>query len=167
MDEKTKPVAKLSVLDRLLLDEGWEAVRSAERINRLARASVRRDLEILFNSRPRHRSWPAELEELAVSNLSFGLPDIQTLQIADDEGRDVFRRLMKQAIERFEPRLREVSVEIPAATDTLDRTFRFRIHAVLVSDADGEPVVYDTLLDPTSRALSIVGADRAIEADTL
>lgn len=167
MDEKTNPVARLSVLDRLLLDDGWEGVRSAERTNRLVRASIRRDLEILFNSRPRYRSWPAELEELAVSNLSFGLPDIQTLQIADDKGRDLYRRLMVQAIERFEPRLKDVTVEIPASTDALDRTFRFRIHAVLVSDADGEPVVFDTVLDPTSRALSILGAGRAVDVDTL
>lgn len=167
MEEKTNPVAKLSVFDRLLLDDGWEGVRSAERTNRLVRASIRRDLEILFNSRPRYRSWPGELEELAVSNLSFGLPDIQTLQISDDKGRDLYRRLMVQAIERFEPRLKDVTVEIPASTNALDRTFRFRIHAILVSDIDGEPVVYDTVLDPTSRALSILGAERAIDADTL
>jgi type VI secretion system protein ImpF len=167
MSETMKPTAKLSVFDRLLLDESWENVRSQDRANRLARAAVRRDLEILFNSRPRWRSWDPALTELSVSNLSYGLPDIQTMQIADNQMRQTFRQLMEDAIAKFEPRLKDVRVEIPPSTDRLDRSFRFRIHAILVSDADGEPIVYDTVLDRTARTLSIVGADRALDPGSL
>lgn len=157
-----KFVPKLSIVDRLLLDEGWEDNFSAERVNRQMREAVRRDLEILFNTRPRYRSWPAQLTELQTSNVSFGLPDLQTLQLASQAQREAFRATMEGIIRRFEPRLKNVEVEIPENSNELDRSFRFRIHAVLVSDTDSEPIVYDTLLDPSARTLSFVGDGRAL-----
>jgi predicted component of type VI protein secretion system len=46
-------------------------------------------------------------------------------------------------------------VELIDNINPLDRTLRFRIHAVLLMDADGETVIYDTLLDPASRGLYV------------
>jgi len=155
-----KALPKLSIMDRLTLDESWEENRSAERANRQLRDCVRRDLEILFNTRPRYLSWPASLAELQTSNLSFGMPDLQTRQIASANQREEFRVLMEGIIRRFEPRLKNVTVEILSGAGDLDRSLRFRIHAVLMTDADSEAIVYDTLLDPASRMLSFAADGR-------
>jgi type VI secretion system protein ImpF len=151
----TKPPPRLSVLDRLLLGDSTEFDRSGQRESRALREAVRRDLELLFNTRPRCLSWPSELSELPTSLISYGLPDLQSRPVATASQREAFRANLEAIIQRFEPRFRELSVEILENQNPLDRTLRFRIHAVLMADADSEPVVYDTLFDPASRGLSV------------
>ena len=156
-----KQPARLPLLDRLLQGEAAPAVIDADRSAATLREAVRRDLEILFNTRPRCRSWPAELTELQSSVLSFGLADLQTRRMATPAQQDEFRVQLEAVIRRFEPRFREVSVNLLANANTLDRSLRFRIQAILRGDADAEPVVYDTLLDPGSRGVSVAVADGA------
>lgn len=154
-DDRQPP--RLPLFDRLLRGDSDETDRNAERARRALREAVRRDLEILFNTRPHYRSAPPELVELRRSVLSFGLPDLQTQRMATAAQQEEFRLRLEAIIRRFEPRFRDLSVEILSDAQTLDRTLRFRIHAVLETDAESEPVVYDTLLDPASRGLTVVG----------
>jgi type VI secretion system protein ImpF len=125
------------------------------------RDSVRRDLEMLFNTRPRHQSAPNHLTELHTSILSYGMPDLQTRPMADDSQRDLFRAQFESLVRRFEPRLKNLAVEMAPVGDELDRSLRFRIRAILHTDLGDEPIVYDTLLDPATRNLTI--ADIAVE----
>ena len=53
------------------------------------------------------------------------------------------------------------SVEVGTGTE-LDRTLRFRVHAVLLADATSEAVIYDTLVDPVSGGLVIMGGGKAV-----
>ena len=62
------------------------------------------------------------------------------------------------ADEVINPRFRDLSVELLTGADTLDRTLRFRVHAVLQADASSEAVIYDTLVDPVSGGLMLVGS---------
>ncbi len=149
---------RLSFLDRLLLDpEGEDDLSLGRELSRLHEA-VRRDLEALLNSRRFCESWPRSAAELDSSVLSFGLADIYSQPMATPAQRDVFRLTMEEAIRRFEPRFRSVSVTILANTEELDRTLRFRIQAVLTVDAEGEPVIYDSMLDPALRAITVTDA---------
>jgi type VI secretion system protein ImpF len=152
-----KAPPRLSLFDRLLQGDSIETDRNADRAMRELRDSVRRDLEILFNTRPRFLSFDPKLDELRTSLISFGLHDLQTQQMATPSQQEQFRIRLEALIRRFEPRLREVSVEVSSATETLDRTLRFRVHAVLLADATSEAVVYDTLVDPVSGGLIIMG----------
>ena len=156
--QTTKPPPRLSLFDRLLQGDCIETDRNADRAMRELREAVRRDLEILFTTRPRYLSIPPKLEELRLSLLSFGVQDLQTQQLATPAQQEQFRLKLEALIRKFEPRFREVSVELVARTDTLDRTLRFRVHAVLQTDATAEPVVYDTVVDPVSGGLVLVGA---------
>lgn len=153
----TKLPPRLSLFDRLLQGDSIETDRNADRATRELREAVRRDLEILFTTRPRYLSIAPELEELRLSLLSFGVQDLQTQQLATPHQQEQFRLKLEALIRKFEPRFREVSVELVARTDTLDRTLRFRVHAVLLADATAEPVIYDTVVDPVSGGLVLVG----------
>jgi len=160
-----KPTAKqpqrLPLLDRLLQGETGPTTIDADRTAYALREAVRRDLEILFNTRPRCRSWSADLTELQSSVLSFGLADLQTRRMATPAQQDEFRLQLEALIRRFEPRFREVTVNLLANANPLDRSLRFRIQAILRADIDAEPVVYDTLLDPGSRGVSVAVAEGA------
>lgn len=155
MDKRTKLPPRLSVLDRLLQGDSSDTDRNVQRASRAVREAVRRDLELLLNTRPRCQSWLPELTEVATSTVSFGMPDLQTRAVATESQREAFRVDLEAIIRRFEPRFRDLSVELIVNPNPLDRTLRFRIHAVLTSDADSEVVVYDTLLDPASRGLFV------------
>ena len=152
-----KQPPRLPLLDRLLQGDSLEVDRNPERALRSLREAVRRDLEILFNTRPCYLSFSSELTELERSLISFGLPDLQTQRIETDAQRESFRQTLEQIIRRFEPRFRDLSVEILTNEDAMERTLRFRVHAVLFVDPISEPIVYDTLVDPVSGGLLLIG----------
>lgn len=152
-----KLLPKLPLFDRLLQGDSIETDRNADRAMQELRDGVRRDLEILFTTRPRYLSIPSELEELHTSLLSFGLQELQTQQLATSTQQEQFRLRMEALIRRFEPRFHSVSVELLTQPDKLDRTVRFRVHAVLQTDSTSELVVYDTLVDPVSGGMSLTG----------
>ena len=153
------PPLRLSLLDRLMLDPDIDETRSPERWRNRIRDSVRRDLEILLNTRRWIDTWPAALGELDTSLLSYGLPDIYNQAFTTDAQRDAFRVQLVQIIRRFEPRFKSVTVELLNNADPLDRTLRLRIQAVLLADLDGEPVVYDSMLDVASRNFQVAVVD--------
>lgn len=152
-----KPPPRLALFDRLLQGDSIETDRNGDRAMRELRESVRRDLEILFNTRPAHLSIDREFEELQKSLLSFGLPALQNLSLATTAQQNQFRVRLEALVRRFEPRLRDLVVEVLSSANSLDRTLRFRIHAVLQADAASEAIVFDTMIDPASSGLTIIG----------
>lgn len=146
---------RLSFLDRLMLDDEDGPTPSPRRELERLRDAVRRDLEALLNSRRCLWSWPSAAAELDTSVLSFGLPDVHSQPMATEDQRDSYRLTIEDAIRRFEPRLRAVRVVLLQNVEEVDRTLRFRIQAVLRADVDGEPVVYDTRLDPALRTFTV------------
>ena len=94
----------------------------------------------------------ANTEALAISDLNATL----VRKAIEDSA---FRAQLVQIIRRFEPRFKSVTVELLNNADPLDRTLRFRIQAVLLADLDGEPVVYDSMLDVASRNFQVATVD--------
>jgi type VI secretion system protein ImpF len=56
------------------------------------------------------------------------------------------RQVIERTISRFEPRLKNVNVQIEASGQNA-RDLRFRITAMLVMDPIAEPVIFDTFFD--------------------
>jgi type VI secretion system protein ImpF len=143
-----------SVLDRLLGEE----VPSKERLERnraqllrRLKASLQRDLQNLLNTRCRCGSYPKELAELHTSLVNYGIPDYTGANVASAGSREEFLGVVQSAIERFEPRLRNVSIiQLEQSKDPLDRVLRFRIEAVLLTDEEAEPVAYLSTMEPSS-----------------
>ena len=148
---------RLPLFDRLLQGDSIETDRNVDSAMRELRESVRRDLEILLNTRPALDAVEAGGEELATSVLSFGLPELHSRNLSTPAQQETFRRLLESIIRRFEPRFRELTVELVGRDSTLDRTLRFRMRAVLQADSASEAVVYDTVVDPATGGLRILG----------
>ncbi len=154
--------ALLPLLDRLM-DDNPESERdpplgSVEALAVL-RASVRRDLEALLNARRRHRSWPAELAELATSSLGYGIPDFTAGTMNDPRRREALRAEIEATIRRFEPRLATVKVSLAEGANKLESTLRLRIDGLLHADPAPEPIAFDTTLDVATTDVEVKGRD--------
>lgn len=119
------------------------------------RLSVRRDLENLMNARFRVMEPAEEYLELDKSLLNYGLPDLATINITDLEKRKEFTSRMEKILKEFEPRFKDVDVSYLDNKDNTDRTLRFRIDATLYADPSPEVVVFDSVLEPVTRNISI------------
>ncbi len=151
----------VSVLDRLLDENapgGIEAPKSRGQYLSDLRAALRRDLEELLNT---HQSWvapPADLTELNTSLIDYGMPHFLGLQVASDAAREQFRAEVETLLRRFEPRFARVSVALVDSAESLERTLRFRIDALVHAEPDLEPVSFDSMLEPVHRRFAVAAA---------
>jgi type VI secretion system protein ImpF len=156
VDKKKK--LRPSILDRLLDNDPGNAleVDSAQhqKLKEL-RSSVRRDLENLLNTRLRIIEPDDDYSEVKKSLLVYGLPDLATVNIIDKESRKKFVTHLENLLIEFEPRFKSVNVNYLENANTLDRTLRFRIDALLYADPSPEVVVFDSVLEPVSRTVNV------------
>ncbi len=149
-----------SVLDRLLDDDpgvSTEPPKSRTQVLRELKQSVRRDLENLLNTRWRCVAWPPKLEQLERSLINYGIPDFSAANLSSSEDRELFRQALAASIEAFEPRFKRVEVKLLDAEESIDRTLRFRIDALLYAEPAPEPVVFDSALEPTTGTFEVTG----------
>lgn len=147
-----------SVLDRLL-DANPEMTRDPpkSRGQHLAelRRAVRRDLEALLNTRQRCISWPSDLTELDHSLISYGVRDFASMPLGTAAQRETFCRDIEAIIRRCEPRFVSVSVALLENSESVDRTMRFRIEALMYADPAPEAIVFDLFVDPAGREIKV------------
>jgi len=152
-----------SVLDRLLDEDPGatkELPRTRNQVLRELKQSVRRDLENLLNTRCCLTTLPADLEELELSLVNYGVPDIMGTDLGSARQRDWFRHVLERVIGRFEPRFKSVKVELLENADPADRTMRFRIDALMHAEPAPEPVVFDSALEPATGNVEVKGVGR-------
>ena len=139
-----------SILDRLLDDEpdnSRESVQQRTVDFRQIMASVSRDLENLLNTRRNIIIPGSAYPEVNNSLFVYGLPDFTSKNPATTSSRAKLRLEIAKTITRFEPRLKNVTVQLDLS-GTPGRQLKFRIVAVLVVDPLSEPVSFDTNFDP-------------------
>lgn len=147
-----------SILDRLLDDEPHNKVEvDAGREQKIVqlRNSVRRDLETLLNTRYRVVEPPEELEQLELSLLNYGLPDLATVNTLNLKKKNEFVKSLEKLLKDFEPRFKSVKVNFKKNGDKKDRTLRFSIDATLYADPFPEVVVFDSILEPVTRTVNV------------
>jgi type VI secretion system protein len=88
---------------------------------------------------------------LAASAMDYGLPDLTDVLHTFPEAIDICRRSIRQSIERYEPRLKNVIVDSVADPDDPFH-LRFEIRAQLVTDQQAAPVAFHTTLDASGQA---------------
>lgn len=142
-----------SLLDRLIdLDPDLKQdppVTLAERPDGL-RAALRRDLEMLLNTRCRPDSPPDQMRELGDSLVSLGVEDFFSSDLVTDMQRRAFAANLKMRIARFEPRLEDLTVEFLPEPSTAQRRLRLRISALYHSRPGLPRVVFETQMDPVA-----------------
>jgi type VI secretion system protein ImpF len=153
----------VSLLDRLTDLEPkvpgeppWTRAQSLRQL----KASLRRDLEALFNTRRTPIEPPASARELPRSVYGYGLPDITGMAVDSSEDRHRLARLMEAAVSAFEPRLANVSVAALPNQGPV-RVLRFRIEGTLRIEPAPERVFFDTALHLTSATYEVEGEKRA------
>jgi type VI secretion system protein ImpF len=146
-----------SVLDRLLDFEpelSSEAPKSRSKSLRDLKASIRRDLEWLLNTRRLIEQVPENLEETNKSVALYGLPDFTSASVKNTFEQ---KRLIKQietAIKIFEPRFLDLKVTLEPMSG-YERALRFRIDARLDVEPVPEPVTFDTVLQVGGTGFSV------------
>jgi type VI secretion system protein ImpF len=149
-----------SVFDRLLDDDPTvtrETMKSRTQVLRELKQSVRRDIENLLNTRWRCQGWPENLDQLELSLVNYGIPDITRADLRSAGGRERFRQIMERVIRHFEPRFQRVAVEMLENADPLDHAMRFRIDAMMYAEPAPEPVVFDSSLEPATGTVEVKG----------
>lgn len=116
---------------------------------RAFKASVRRDLEWLLNTRQTPTPAPDRFRELAHSLYNYGPPDMASLSSQNVHDRNLLQGYLLRAVEQFEPRLADVRV-IAEPDIANARMLRFRIEALARIDPAPEHVTFDTVLELTS-----------------
>jgi type VI secretion system protein ImpF len=157
-NESVGPVA-LSVLDRLIDEEPKSRLEGSVTYNASVaklKATLRRDLENLLNT----RSVTGIMTELGVETLAsvykYGLPDITDLTANFLHERERLLALIEAAVRTFEPRLDNVNVSIlPAAGTT--RVLRFVIEGMLRIRPAPHRIVFDAALELMSGEYEVMG----------
>jgi type VI secretion system protein ImpF len=138
-----------SILDRLIdltPDAAADPPANRSQSVRQLKASLRRDLEWLLNSRRNPDEVPETYEELFRSLYNYGLPDVTSLGLSSPRDKQRLLRLIEQTIEIFEPRLAGTRVRALDNTGSGPRILRFQIEALLKMDPAPEPILFDTAL---------------------
>src|SRR5262249_26747010 len=149
-----------SVLDGLIDNEPdirREAPRSRNQLLRDLKQTVRRDLENLLNTRIRCVPWAPEMKYLKQSLVNYGIPDLTGSSPVSPKEREEFRRTIEAVVKQYEVRLKKLRVRLIDATDSIDRTIRFHIDAVLQAEPAPEPISFDSTLRLATGAFEVKG----------
>ncbi|MCC5853767.1 MAG: type VI secretion system baseplate subunit TssE [Alkalimonas sp.] len=156
---RNKQPLQQSLLDRLIDEAPGE--KESKRVRRgfdlrALRASVRRDLQNLLNTRVQWNIWPKEFTELPQSLMNYGLPDFSVMVVDSQHGREQLCKTVELAIRRFEPRFVDVEVLPLEPRNEVERVVRLRIQALLHADPEPEHVLFDSEVEPVNLGLRIL-----------
>ncbi len=162
MPKPTRAEAPLrpGVLDRLMAPVSPAARAQLQEMGpRELAAAVARDLDWLLNTKRWVPDDMTELPEASVSILTYGLPDLSTYSWRNPGDAQSIARLIEETIRRFEPRLRERSIQVTPlpGNDADDFKLRFRIDATLEVEPIRMPVSFDTDVDFDASRIHVRG----------
>jgi type VI secretion system protein ImpF len=124
---------------------------------RRLKKSIARDLELLLNTRMELLDpLPDGYSEATRSILTYGLPDLTLLTASSHKDRNKVRRIIEQAVDIFEPRLKNVRVIVDQPRER-ERVLTFRIEAVIPVEPTPELVAFDTDFQLFSRKYVVKG----------
>lgn len=148
-----------SLLDRLTdlePENRHEAAVPMAQAMRQLKTNIRRDIEWLLNTRRTIVEVPNGAKELPYSLFQYGLPDFTGFTLRNPNDQTKLTALIESAISTFEPRLRNVSVQmLPAAGAA--RVLKFQIEALLKVEPGPERIQFDTTLELASGSYTVEG----------
>jgi type VI secretion system protein ImpF len=124
---------------------------------RALKASLRRDLEWLLNTRRRPDAVGRELPETQQSLYNFGVPDLTMINRESSEDRSRLTSAIEETLAAFEPRLKKVKVLQLESTAGAQHVLRFQIEGLLDMDPAPELISFDTVLQLTSGEYQVKG----------
>jgi type VI secretion system protein ImpF len=153
-------IVEQSVLERLIDREPREsqemAPTRAQSVRQL-KASLRRDLDWLLNSRRTPEAAGPEYQELERSVFNYGLPDLTSLSWQSARDRQRLSRIIENALQIFEPRLRGIRVIPIGELSGTQFVLRFQIEGMLQMSPAPEHISFDTVLQLASGEYQVKG----------
>lgn len=149
-----------SVLERLIdRDPALAADPAPTRAQsvRQLKASLRRDLEWLLNTRRTPTPAGEEFAETEKSLYNFGLPDVTSLSWDSSRDRARLARMLEQTLAVFEPRITGLKVVPLESASGAQHALRFQIQGLLDMDPAPEHISFDTVLQLSSGEYQIKG----------
>jgi type VI secretion system protein ImpF len=148
------------LLDRLINKEpkvSADAPVSRAQSVRQLKASLRRDLEWLLNTRRIPDAAPESMVQLSHSLYNYGLPDFSALSVSSPRDRDHLLVELESTVALFEPRLKDVRITMVEAQGGYTRILHFQIEGMLQMDPVAEAVSFDTVLQLTNGEYQVKG----------
>jgi len=136
-----------SVLDRLIQVERHPTTYAAS--VRALKESIRRDMEDLLNTRRSSAQVFAGYPLARASVVNYGLDDLSAFKLASGDGGMQAQRAVERCLAEYEPRLRDVHVEI-LRSEATSREIRLHIKATIPIEPNAETVTFDSMLDLAS-----------------
>lgn len=127
---------------------------------RRLRATLRRDLEWLLNTRQPIVDVPEWCKELPYSLIRFGLPDLTSYSMGTQRDQARLIDMLERTIQTFEPRLANVIVNM-LPVNSKARVLKLQIEGNLRLETGVERVQFDTTLDLSSGNYSVEGNNGA------
>ena len=155
-----------SLLDKLFDDDPRSPAPAAMRQLSLEelKSRVASDVESLLNTRIALTEGELEeLEQCQRSVLTYGLNDFAGRSLTSHDDRTFICESIRYAIDRHEPRLREVTVALEVDTQSTNALY-FVIRAKLVVHPAEEPVSFDAMLQASTLQYSVMRSRRAADA---
>jgi len=140
---------ELSLLDKLCVNSGT----TGERI----KSGLARDIEDLLNTQISAKKWPESFEALDGSLLNFGVIDFTTARVFQKYNTTDILGYLTAVIERWEPRLTSVNLDIVSANNEESSTLQVRITALAFADGSLQEITLDTTLDLDSGEVQAKG----------
>ncbi|BFM08567.1 type VI secretion system baseplate subunit TssE [Halioxenophilus aromaticivorans] len=153
----TAPIVP-SLLDRLIDDDPsntTDLVKTPSQQMNDIKEAVRRDLENLLNTRLRKNDHLQKYAELKTSLANYGLYDFSQIAIESEDDQYLFAAKIRDIIQRFEPRFKNVQVEVVENGENYHRTLYIKIAAVLLIEPDPIAVVYDSRVQKIDKSLHL------------
>ena len=152
--------AEPSIIDRLIDEDrhvtGDRHPSRAESIRRVM-DTVRRDIELLLNTRRIALEPQESMPEIARSLYFYGMPDMTSVSKDSQAAKSRLARQVEETIMAFEPRLDQVKVTLIPSERAAFGEVRFAIEALLKLDPKPERVTFDTVLEPGRGAVAVGG----------
>ena len=152
--------AEQSLLDRIIDLEPknpTEQPMTRAQSVRLLKASLRRDLEWLLNTRQTPFAATSDYQELERSLYNYGIPDMTKINWESNKDRNYLARAMEAQVAIFEPRLTQVRVSPVGDISALKSTLRFQIEGLLDMDPAPERISFDTVYQLSSGEYQVKG----------
>lgn len=134
---------QLSVFDRLLEESEYNNLGGMVSDIHVVRNAVLRDVENLLNTRKNILKPPESCTYLKESLFVYGLADFVAKNPKNIQVRKVLTTSIRETVARFEPRLKNVSVEL-REDGGVGGNICFIIRAILHADPIQEPICFDT-----------------------
>ncbi len=153
------PNVTLSVFDRLVDNEPLvrnDPPQGRSQSLRQLKASLRRDLEWLLNTRRSVLEVKDSSLEIERSLFNYGLPDISSLGVHSIQDQKRLLWMIESTIATFEPRIADARVSMEQVAGNA-RVLRFQIQGLLRIDPAPERVTFDTVLELTSGEYEVKG----------